>query len=62
MEIYEVTPVSYIYEYNIGWFPLKSMGIPLHYEKIRKEDIPPIIDKILKRISGWKRKLLPYAW
>jgi hypothetical protein len=48
MEIYEVTPVSYIYEYNIGWFPLKSMGIPLHYEKIRKEDIPPIIDKILR--------------
>jgi hypothetical protein len=50
MEIYEVAPVSYIYEYNIGWFPLKSMGLPLHYEKLRKEDIPPNLYLIIKDV------------
>ena len=35
-----------------GKFPIKYLGIPLHYEKLSKEDIQPLIDKILKRIAG----------
>jgi hypothetical protein len=44
-----------------GSFPIKYLGVPLHYDKLRKEDLQPIIDKILKRIAGWRGKLLSYA-
>lgn len=37
-----------------GKFPIKYLGIPLHYDKLRKEDIQPLIDKIMKRIVGWR--------
>jgi hypothetical protein len=45
----------------VGTFPIKYEGIPLHYTKLRREDIQPVIDKILKRIAGWRGKLLSYA-
>jgi hypothetical protein len=32
--------------------------VPLHYEKIRREDIQPIFDKVIHRIPVWKRMLL----
>jgi hypothetical protein len=35
--------------------------VPLHYEKLRREDIQPIVDKIIKRILGWKGKILSYG-
>jgi hypothetical protein len=46
----------------VGSFPIKYLGIPLHciYDKHRREDIQPLIDKILKRIAGWRGKLLSY--
>ena len=37
-----------------GSFPIKYLGIPLHYDKLRREDIQPLIDKIMKRIAGWR--------
>jgi hypothetical protein len=45
----------------VGNFPIKYLGIPLHYTKLRREDFQPLIDKILKRIAGWRGKLLSYA-
>jgi hypothetical protein len=36
----------------LGKFPIKYLGIPLHYSKLRREDIQPLIDKILKMIDG----------
>jgi len=36
-----------------GTFPIKYLGVPLHYDKFRREDSQPLIDKILKRIAGW---------
>jgi len=35
--------------------------VPLHFTNLRKEDLQPIIDKIIKRIADWKGKLLSYA-
>jgi hypothetical protein len=40
---------------------LQYLGIPLHFTKLRKEDLQPVIDKIIKRIAGWKGRLLSYA-
>ena len=46
---------------KLGTFPFKYMGIPLHYAKLRRKDIQSVIDKIVKRIAGWKGKLLSYG-
>lgn len=60
---------------KVGNFPIKYLGIPLHYDKLRREDIQPLIDKIIKRIAkdiqppiykiikriaGWRGKMLSY--
>lgn len=45
----------------VGTFPIKYLGIPLHHEKLCREDLQPLVDKIVKRIAGWRGKLLSYA-
>ena len=46
---------------NIGNFPIKYLGVPLHFTNLRMEDIQPVVDKLIKRITGWKGKLLSSA-
>jgi hypothetical protein len=46
--------------YKVEKFPFKYLGVFQHYKKLRREDIQPIVDKIIKRISGWKSKILSY--
>jgi hypothetical protein len=46
---------------KLGKFPLKYLGVPLHYTNLRKEDIQPIVDKLLKKASGWRGRLLNHA-
>lgn len=41
-------------------FPFMYLDISLHFSKHKKEDMQYILDKIIKRISGWKGKLLSY--
>jgi hypothetical protein len=45
----------------VGSFPITYLGIPLHYNKLRREDLQPLIDKIIKRIAGWRGKLLNHV-
>jgi hypothetical protein len=50
-----------IFYCRLGSFPFKYLGVPLHYDKLRRDDIQPVIDKIIKTIAGWKGKLLSYG-
>jgi hypothetical protein len=52
---------SDVFGCHVGVFPIKYLGIPLHYQKVRREDLQPLIDKIIKRIAGWRGKLLTQA-
>lgn len=54
----QIQEVSHILSCPVGAFPMKYLGVPLHFDKLRKEDIQPLIDKILKRIAGWRGRLL----
>ena len=57
----DVNALKSIFGCSIGTFPIKYLGIPLHHDKLRREDIQPIVDKILKRIADWRGKLLSYG-
>jgi hypothetical protein len=45
----------------LGKFPMKYLGVPLHYNKMRKEDLQPMIDKILKKAARGRGRLLNHA-
>jgi hypothetical protein len=42
-------------------FPFKYLEVPLHYDKLRKKDTQPLVDKIIKRVARWKGRLLSYG-
>lgn len=54
----EAHEISHLFSCPLGAFPIKYLGIPLSYEKLRREDIQPLVDKMLKKIAGWRGKLL----
>jgi mannosylglycoprotein endo-beta-mannosidase len=58
LEPEEIDCFREIFDCAIGSFPIKYLGVPLHHDKLKREDLQPIIDKILKRIAGWRGKLL----
>jgi hypothetical protein len=42
-------------------FPIKYLGVPLHFDKLPRKDLQPVVDKIIKRFVGWRGRLLSYA-
>jgi hypothetical protein len=46
---------------KLGEFSMQYLGVPLHHSKLRREDIQPVVDKILKTTIGWRGKLLNHA-
>jgi hypothetical protein len=57
----QIHNIAHIFSCPVGDFPIKYLGVPLHFEKLRREDIQPLVDKIINKISGWKGKLLSHA-
>jgi hypothetical protein len=45
----------------VGAFPVKYLGVTLHFEKLGREDLQPLVDKLIKRAAGWRGKLLAYS-
>jgi hypothetical protein len=45
----------------VGALPFKYLGVPLHVEKLRRENLQPVIDKMLKKVLGWRGRLLAYS-
>lgn len=40
---------------------MKYLGVPLHYKNLSREDIQPLVAKVLKRIAVWRGKLISLA-
>lgn len=43
---------------KLGEWSMKFLGVPLHHSKLRNEDLQPVINKVIKRVAGWRGKLL----
>lgn len=41
--------------------PIKYLRVPSHHEKLSREDIQPLVNKIIKKIASWRGKLLSHA-
>jgi hypothetical protein len=54
----EMQPYLDIFQCVAGAFPMKYLGIPLHFEKLRRDDLQPLVDSLLGRMAGWRGKLL----
>lgn len=53
----QIHSAAHILECYVGSFPIKYIGVPLHFDKLRREDVQPLVDNILKRIDSWRGKL-----
>jgi hypothetical protein len=61
VSIEESNTLAQVFGCKICDFPIKYLGVPLHFSKLRKEDLQPLIDAIIKRIAGWRGRLLSHA-
>jgi mannosylglycoprotein endo-beta-mannosidase len=61
LEATKAQRLAHICSCPVGKFPLKYLGVPLHYENLTREDVQPLVDKIMKRVAGWKGSLLSLA-
>jgi hypothetical protein len=52
LEEEETHDYAKIFYYKIGKFPFIYLGVPLHHERPRREDIQSVVNKIMKRIAG----------
>jgi hypothetical protein len=53
--------VGHTLVYCLGSLPLKYLRVPLHFEKLKREDVQPLVDKLVKRMAGWRGRLLAYS-
>ena len=49
---------SQLFGCNIGSYPFRYLGIPMHFRKLSNKDWKAVEDIIEKRLSGWKGKFL----
>jgi hypothetical protein len=56
-----VHEISHSLVCGAGTLPFKYLGVPLHFEKLKREDVQPLVDKLIKRVAGWRGKLLAYS-
>jgi CRISPR/Cas system endoribonuclease Cas6 (RAMP superfamily) len=58
METSEAAPFLDILQCVAGKFPVKYLGLPLHFSKLKREDLQPLVDSLLSRMAGWRGELL----
>jgi hypothetical protein len=48
----QVHEIAHVLSYPIGCLSFKYLGVPLYFEKLKREELQSIIDKMLKRAAG----------
>lgn len=47
--------------YQMGYFPVRYLGLPLLHRKLRKVDYSPLTDKVRDKFTSWSSKLPSFA-
>jgi hypothetical protein len=61
LEIERIHEIAHTLSCLVGSLPCKYLGVPLKVGKLTREDLYPILGKLIKRIAGWRGKLLAYS-
>jgi hypothetical protein len=56
----QIHEVAHVLCCPVGSLPLKYLGIPIHFEKLKRDDLQHVIDKLIRKMAGWRGKLLAY--
>ncbi|PKU68138.1 Putative ribonuclease H protein [Dendrobium catenatum] len=57
----QANDICEILNVNISATPIKYLGLPIFYKKLKFQDFQPLIHKISSSLDGWKAKLLSFA-
>jgi hypothetical protein len=57
----QVHEVMHTLNCPVGKLPFGYLGRPIHFEKLTREDLQPLFDKLIKTIAGWRVKMLAYS-
>jgi hypothetical protein len=61
LEADQIHEIAHILYCPMGSLPFRYLGVPMHYEKLNREDLQLVLDKLIKRIAGWRGRLLAYS-
>src|SRR3989337_3062822 len=61
-EAAEVAPdYAEIFGCQLGQFPIRYLGIPIHYRRLTTAEWKHVEERLEKRLASWKAKLLSYG-
>jgi hypothetical protein len=52
--------IAHILNCPIGHFPFRYLGVPIHFDRLKREDLQTVIDTLI-RVAGWRGRLLAYS-
>jgi hypothetical protein len=53
--------IAHMLNCPMGSLPFKYLGVPIHFKKLKREDVQPLVDRLVKSIAGWRERLLAYS-
>jgi hypothetical protein len=61
LEPESVHEISHLLHCHVGSLPFRYLGVHIHFKRLKREDLQPIINKPIKRIAGWRGRLMTYS-
>jgi hypothetical protein len=61
LDLVRAHEIAHIFSCPLRGFPFKYLGVPTHFERLKREDLQPLLDKLIKMIAGWRGRLLAYS-
>jgi hypothetical protein len=61
LEPESVHEISHLLHCPVGSLPFSYLGVPIHFERLRRGDLQPVINKLIKKIAGWRDRLMAYS-
>jgi hypothetical protein len=54
--------IPHMFSCPLEGLPFKYLGVPIHFERLKREDLQPVLYKMIRRIASWGGgKLLAYS-
>jgi hypothetical protein len=57
----QIHDIAHVLCCPIGALPFRYIGVPIHFENLKREDLQPVLDKLIKKVVGWRDRLLAYS-